>query len=76
MSVIMPIIPFGIPLFWWRNKIGYITSIIAGLLGLVSFDPHKFFTELAGQIFPAIIIGTVLSGVLIITAITSWRKKN
>lgn len=66
----------SIPLFWWRNKIGYITSIIVGLLGLLSFGPHKFFTESAGQIFPAIIIGTVLSVVLIITSITSWRKKN
>jgi hypothetical protein len=65
-----------IPLFWWRNKIGYITAIIVGLLGLVSFGPHKFFTESGSQIFPAIIIGTVLSVVLIIASIISWRKKD
>ena len=66
----------SMPLFWWRNKIGYITSIIVGLLGLVSFGPHKFFSESVDQIFPAIVIGTILSVVLIITSITSWRKKN
>ena len=66
----------SIPLVWWRNKIGYITSVIVGILGLVSFGPHKFFAESAGQIFPAIVIGTVFSVVLIITTISSWRKKN
>jgi hypothetical protein len=65
----------SIPLFWWRNKIGYVTSMITGLLGIVSFGPHKFFAESAVQIFPAIIIGTVLSVGLIITSVTSWRKK-
>ena len=66
----------SIPLVWWRNKIGYITSVIVGILGLVSFGPHKFFAESAGQIFPAIVIGTVFSVVLIITTISIWRKKN
>jgi hypothetical protein len=66
----------SIPLVWWRNKVGYITSVIVGIFGLVSFGPHKFFAESAGQIFPAIIIGTVFSVVLIITTISSWRKKN
>ena len=63
----------SIPLVWWRNKIGYIISIIVGLLGLVSFGPHKFFSESADQIFPAIIVGTVLSVVLIISSLASWR---
>ena len=66
----------SLPLFWWRNKTGYITAMLVGLLGLVSFGPHKFFTESAAQIFPAIIIGTVLSVVLIITSSISLRKKN
>ena len=65
----------SIPLVWWRNKIGYTTSIIVGLLGLVSFGPHKMFTESAGPIFPAIIVGTVLSVALIISSVASWRKK-
>jgi hypothetical protein len=64
----------SIPLVWWRNKIGYIISIIVGLLGLVSFGPHKFFSESAGQIFPAIVVGTVLSVALIISSVASWRK--
>ena len=67
----------SIPLVWWRSKIGYTTSIIVGLIGLVSFGPQKFFTEplSANQVFPAIIVGTVLSVVLIISAIASWRKE-
>jgi hypothetical protein len=65
----------SIPLVWWRSRIGYTTSIIVGLLGLVSFGPHKFFTESANQIFPAIIVGTVFSVVLIISSVASWRKK-
>ena len=64
----------SIPLVWWRSKIGYTTSIIVGLLGLISFGPHKFFTEFASQLFPAIVLGTVLSVALIISAIASWRK--
>ena len=67
----------SIPLVWWRSKIGYTTSIIVGLIGLVSFGPQKFFTESesASQVFPAIIVGTVLSVVLIISSIASWRKE-
>jgi hypothetical protein len=65
----------SIPLVWWRNKIGYTTSIIVGLLGLISFGPHKFFSESAVQIFPAILVGTVLSVVLIISSLASWRTK-
>ncbi len=65
----------SIPLVWWRNKIGYTTSIIVGLLGLVSFSPLKFFyDESAGQVIPAIIVGTVLSVALIISSVASWRK--
>ena len=63
----------SIPLVWWRSKLGYCISIIVGLLGLVSFGPHKFFTETANQIFPAIIVGTVLSVALIISSVASWR---
>jgi len=66
----------SIPLVWWRSKIGYTTSIIVGLLGLISFGPHKFLGESANQIFPAIIVGTVLSMVLVIASITGLRKKN
>jgi len=66
----------SIPLVWWRNKIGYTTSIIVGLFGLPSFGPHKFFTESASQTFPAIIVGTVLSVALIISSVASWRTNN
>ena len=67
----------SIPLVWWRNKIGYTISIIVGLLGLVSFGPHKFITEpeSAVQVFPAILVGTVLSLALIISSIASWKKE-
>ncbi|MFC1968847.1 hypothetical protein ACFLVX_05655 [Chloroflexota bacterium] len=67
----------SIPLVWWRNKIGYTISIIVGLFGLLAFGPQKFFTEsaTANQIFPAIIVGTVLSVALIIGSVVSWKKE-
>ncbi len=64
----------SIPLVWWRNKTGYTISIIVGLLGLVSFGPHKILAGSAGQLFPAIMVGTVLSVALIISSVASWRK--
>ena len=68
---------FSIPLVSWRTKIGYAISIIVGLLGLVSFSPLKFFyDESAGQVIPAIIVGTVFSVVLVIASITGLIKKN
>ena len=66
----------SIPLVWWRNKTGYTISIIVGLLGLVSFGPQKLFTASAGELFPAILVGTVLSVALIISAVACWRKNN
>ena len=64
----------SIPLVWWRNKIGYIISIIVGVLGLVSFSPLKFFyDESAGQVLPVIMVGTVLVVALIISSVASWR---
>ncbi|MFC1962714.1 hypothetical protein ACFLWB_01780 [Chloroflexota bacterium] len=68
----------SIPLVWWRSKIGYTISIIVGLLGLLAFGPQKFITETESinQVFPAIIVGTVLSVVLIIASITGLRKKD
>lgn len=66
----------SLTLVWWGNQLGYVISIIVGVLGLVSFGPHKFFTESADQIFPAIIVGTVLSVVLVIASIAGLRKTN
>jgi hypothetical protein len=65
----------AIPFVCWKEKKGYILSIIVGLLGLISFGPHMIFTGSAGQIFLAIIVGTVLSVFLIISSIASWRKE-
>ena len=67
----------SIPLVWWRSKIGYTTSIIAGLLGIVSFGPLKFiYDESAGQVIPAIVVGTVFSLALIVSSIASWRTRS
>jgi hypothetical protein len=35
----------SLPLVYWRNKIGYICSIIVGLMCLMSLGPHKLFIE-------------------------------
>lgn len=60
----------------WRNKIGYIGSIIVGLMCLLSTGPQKFFIEPnATLLIPVIILGTTFSATLIIGSILSLKKK-
>ena len=66
----------SLPLIWWRNKIGYVCSILVGLMCLISVGPHKFFLEQAAmQLAPVITLGSILTVVLIITSIMAWRGK-
>jgi hypothetical protein len=64
----------SIPLVWWHNKTGYATSIVVGLLGLVSFGPHKLFAGSGSQLFPAVVVGTLLSLALTISSVAGWRE--
>lgn len=66
----------SLPLVFWRNRIGYISSIIVGLMCLMSFGPQKFFEEAANLLFPVIILGSTLSLILIISSIKAWREKD
>jgi hypothetical protein len=67
----------SLPLIFWRNRIGYISSIVVGLMCLMSLGPQKFFIEQAANLLsPVIILGSILSFVLIISSIMAWRKKD
>ena len=67
----------SLPLIFWRNRIGYISSIVVGLMCLMSLGPQKFFIEqVANLLSPVIILGSMLSFVLIISSIMAWRKKD
>ena len=67
----------SLPLRFWRNRIGYISSIIVGLMCLVSLGPQKFFFEEAAvSLSPVVILGSILSVVLIISSIMAWREKD
>ena len=66
----------SLPLIFWRNRIGYISSIIVGLMCLMSLGPQKFFIEQAANLLsPAIILGSILSLILITSSIMAWREK-
>ena len=66
----------SLPLIFWRNRIGYISSIIVGLMCLMSLGPQKFFIEQAANLLsPVIILGSILSLILIISSIMAWREK-
>ena len=67
----------SLPLIYWRNRIGYICSIIVGIMSLLSLGPQKFFIEQAANLLsPAIILGSILSLILIISSIMAWREKD
>ena len=67
----------SLPLIFWRNRIGYISSIVVGLMCLMSLGPQKFFIEQAANLlFPVIILGSILSFVLIISSIIAWKEKD
>jgi len=67
----------SVSLVFWRNKIGYMSSIIVGLMCLLSLGPQKFLSEpTANLLAPAIILGSILSVVLIVSSIMAWREKD
>ena len=63
-------------LVYFRFKIGYISSIIVGLMCLLSSGPQKFFLELhAINLLPVIILGTTFSVTLIICSILALKRR-
>ena len=65
----------AIPLALWRNRIAYISVLLAALLSFVSFGPHKFLAENALQLSPALVIGTMLSVTAMIATVVAWRDR-
>jgi hypothetical protein len=64
-------------LICWKNKIGYISSIIVGIMCMVSLGPQKLFTEYhASQVAPIIISGSIFAIVLIISSFMAFRGTN
>lgn len=63
-------------LAYHHYKIGYISSIIVGLMCLLSAGPQKFiFEPNATLLIPVIILGTTFSVTLIICSILSLKRK-
>ena len=63
-------------LVYFHFRIGYISSIIIGLMCLLSSGPQKFFFELhATQLIPIIILGTTFSVTLIICSILALKRR-
>ncbi len=63
-------------LVYHHYKFGYISSIIVGLMCLLSAGPQKFFFEPnATLLTPVIILGTTFSVTLIICSILSLKRK-
>jgi hypothetical protein len=64
-------------LVYWRSRVGYISSIIVGLMCLLSFGPQKFFNEpTANLLAPVIIIGSIFSVLLIVFSVITWSKQH
>jgi hypothetical protein len=67
----------SLSLCFWRNRIGYLSSIIVGLMCLLSLGPQKFILEeQATALSPVIILGSILSVVLIISSFMAWKEKD
>ncbi len=66
----------SLSLSFWRNRIGYLSSIIVGLMCLLSLGPQKFFLEQAAvSLSPVIILGSILSVVLIVSSFMAIRER-
>jgi energy-converting hydrogenase Eha subunit A len=63
-------------LVYHHYKTGYISSIIVGLMCLLSAGPQKFFIEPnAILLTPVIILGTTFSVILIVCSILNLKRK-
>jgi len=63
-------------LVYFHFRIGYFSSIIIGLMCLLSSGPQKFFVELhATELIPVIILGTIFSVTLIICSILALKRR-
>lgn len=67
----------SLALNFWRNRIGYLSAIIVGLMCLLALGPQKFFLESTSlSLSPVIILGSILAVVLIVSSFMAWREKD
>lgn len=65
-----------LPLVYWRNRVGYLCSIILAMMCMVSMGPHKLLLGgAANLLYPTIVLGSILSLTLSISAIMAWKRK-
>lgn len=67
----------SLPLIFWRNRIGYICSIIiiVGLFVFCHLVQEIFIEKAANLLSPVIILGFILSVALIISSIMAWKEE-
>lgn len=69
------------PLLWWRHRAGYAGSVVVGILGIVLYlvgplmDIQSFLAEEIAAL-PAIMVGSVLSVVIVISSVAASREKS
>ena len=58
----------------WQNKAGYICSIIVGIMCSISMGPIKLIREPNPiHLYPVIILGFIISIVLIVSPLITWK---
>ena len=76
ISATLALAALSLPLIIWRNRLGYVCSILVGCMCLLSFGPQKFFVEPTAKLLsPVIFLGSILSVVIIISSIMAWRER-
>lgn len=58
---------------YWRSEVGYGVALIVVLQNLVTFGPHKLFEPSASLTYPAVVAGSVLTGVLLVASVSGLR---
>lgn len=57
------------------TRLGTAASILAAVLALVSFGPQKWVDPAIAQIWPAVLLGEIAVGVLLVDAVAQLRAK-
>jgi len=55
-----------------QSGIGLLTGVLAALMALVSFGPHKWFDPAIGEIWPAVLVAEIA---VIVLAIDTYRAR-
>lgn len=58
-----------------RTRLGAVASVLAAILGLVSYGPQKWVDPAIAQIWPAVLLGEIAAVSLLVDAIMRRRAK-